>query len=286
MKKAELLKSFEKRNKKKNENKQKQRHRGHHMFAKERQSKIEQLILERGSASVLRLSQMFNVSEVTIRKDLDELQKGNRVVRTHGGAVVKYQSRPDWCFQNLAVVCLEEKQQIARKALEFIEDGDSILMDGATTVRELAVLINSSELKNITIITNSIELAQTFDREAIEVILVGGSLNPKLNTVTGPIAERNISYINVDKCFIGISGIDEAFGFSTDEFSDAAIKLNICRSSKQSFVLADHTKFSKRYLAKVFDLDGEANYIITDKKCPGIEYAAIEKKIQIIFADS
>ena len=226
------------------------------MFAKERQSKIEQLILERGSASVLRLSQMFNVSEVTIRKDLDELQKGNRVVRTHGGAVVKYQSRPDWCFQNLAVVCLEEKQQIARKALEFIEDGDSILMDGATTVRELAVLINSSELKNITIITNSIELAQTFDREAIEVILVGGSLNPKLNTVTGPIAERNISYINVDKCFIGISGIDEAFGFSTDEFSDAAIKLNICRSSKQSFVLADHTKFRKRYLAKVFDLDG------------------------------
>ena len=96
------------------------------MFAKERQSKIEQLILERGSASVLRLSQMFNVSEVTIRKDLDELQKGNRVVRTHGGAVVKYQSRPDWCFQNLAVVCLEEKQQIARTALEFIEDGESI----------------------------------------------------------------------------------------------------------------------------------------------------------------
>lgn len=254
------------------------------MFAKERQSKIEQVILERGSASVLKLSRMLGVSEVTIRKDLDQLQKENRIVRTHGGAVVKYQSRPNVRFQNLVSVCVEEKQLIAKKALEFIEDGDSIILDCSTTVCELAVLINASELKNLTVITNSIMTAQVFNRDTIEVILVGGSLNPNINAVMGPIAENNIASLNADKCFFGMNGVDEVFGFSTDGFNDAAVKVSICKSSKQSFVLADHTKFGKKYLAKVFDLDGEIDYLITDRKGEDADYQAIEKKIQIIYA--
>lgn len=256
------------------------------MFAKERQSKIEQVILERGSASVLKLSRMLGVSEVTVRKDLDQLQKENRIVRTHGGAVVKYQSRPNVRFQNLVSVCVEEKQLIAKKALEFIEDGDSIVLDCSTTVCELAVLINASELKNLTVITNSIMTAQVFSKDTIEVIIVGGSLNPNINAVMGPIAENNIAALNADKCFLGMNGVDEEFGFSTDGFSDAAVKVSICKSSKQSFVLADHTKFGKKYLAKVFDLDEEIDYLITDRKCEDADYQAIEKKIQVIYAGS
>lgn len=255
------------------------------MFAKERQSKIEQIIMEQGSASVQKLSEMFNVSEVTIRKDLDELQKENRVVRTHGGAVVKYQSRPKVCFQNLAIFCVEEKQQIARKALEFIENGDSIILDGSTTVFELAQLINASELTDLLIITTSVRMAQVFDREAIEVVIVGGTLDRKLNTVIGPIAEKNLASMNADKCFVGINGIDETYGFSTDGFSDAATKARICESSKQSFVLADYTKFNKRYIAKAMDIDRNVSYIITDQKTRELDCRAIANKVPLIFAD-
>lgn len=256
------------------------------MFTEERQEKIEQYIIERGSVSVLELSNRFDVSEVTIRKDLEELQKGDYIVRTHGGAMMKYSSLPRPYFQDLVVKCQDEKRNIAKKALEFIKDGDAIILDGSTTVNELAVMISTSSLKNLTIVTTSITTAQIFaNNEEVSVLLIGGFLNKRMNTVEGTIAVQQIQNIAADKCFIGMDGIDSSFGFSTTSFVEAAVKQSVAKASKKSFVLLDHTKFNKKYFSKVFELNGDVDCVITGKRRNSINYDVIESQLELVFAE-
>ncbi|MDO4521707.1 MAG: DeoR/GlpR family DNA-binding transcription regulator [Eubacteriales bacterium] len=255
------------------------------MFTDERQEKIEQYILKNDSASVQELSTLFSVSEVTIRKDLEELQKGNRIVRTHGGARVKYSNSSLFYFQDLVVKCPEEKHIIAQKALEFIEDGDTIFLDGSTTTNELAFLIQDSDLKELKVITSSLSVAMLFqENESYSVMVIGGSLNKRMNTVEGAFMELQMSYLTVEKAFIGINGIDAEFGFSTSEVTEASAKRAICRSANRCFVMADHTKFNKRYFIKAFDIDGGADYLITNDRSDLIDYSPYEEKISLILA--
>lgn len=256
------------------------------MFTEERQEKIEQYIIERGSVSVLELSNRFDVSEVTIRKDLEELQKGDYIVRTHGGAMMKYPSLPRPHFQDLVIKCQDEKREIAKKAFEFVRDGDAIILDGSTTVNELAVMISTSSLKDLTVVTTSITTAQIFAKsEDISILLIGGFLNKRMNTVEGTIAVQQLQSITADKCFIGMDGIDNNFGFSTSSFIEAAVKQSIANASNKTFVLLDHTKFNKKYFSKVFDLNGVVDCVITGKRHNSINYKVIENQLELIFAE-
>lgn len=253
------------------------------MFAKERQEKIEQYIVGHGSVSVQMLSERFNVSEVTIRKDLDELSKGNRITRTHGGAVAKYQTRMNVGMDDLVIIHPEAKKRIAEKAMEYIEDGDSVMLDVSTTVLEFAKLINQSDRKNITVITPSLMVGRVFNNEAITVMVIGGILNQRLDATCGTVAEKLIKTISADKCFLGVNGIDSAFGLSTSDFTDACLKSAMCDASKQCFVLADHSKFHKRYLAQICKLEQKVDCIITDEKAEGVDYESIQHKVEIVF---
>lgn len=256
------------------------------MFTEERQKIIEQYIIDKGSVSVLELSGRFGVSEVTIRKDLEELQKGEYIIRTHGGAMIKYPSLPRPHFQELVVKCQEEKLNIARKAMEYIDDGDAIILDGSTTVNELAALVNASSLKHLTVVTTSITTAQLFNgNDEISVLLIGGFLNKRMNTVEGSVTEEQLRGITVDKCFMGMDGIDNVFGFSTTGFMEAAVKRAICQASNRCFVLIDHTKFNKKYFSKVFDLNGDVDYVITGRRHKSIDYKKVEEQLELIFAE-
>lgn len=255
------------------------------MFVKERQEKIVQLIVNQGSATVQELSDLFDVSEVTIRKDLDELSKKDLVTRMHGGAVAKYQSTLSVGMNDLASSHPDEKKRIARSALGFIKNGDSILLDASSTVMELALLINESDLRNLIVITPSVWIAQALTKETIQIVMIGGDYNRRLRSSRGPLTVNQIRLLSADKCFIGVNGIDEKFGFSTGEFEDAAVKKEMVSVSKKSFVLADHSKMHKRYLAHIKKLDGEVDYIITDSHKKNAEYASIEEKITVIYAD-
>ena len=253
------------------------------MFTEERQSRIEQVILDRGSVSVQELSELFNVSEVTIRKDLDELQKGDTIKRTHGGAVAKYHALERAAFQSLTNRRKQEKKAIARKALTFVEDGDTILMDGSSTTSELAHLLESSGIRDLTVIPTSLIIAQIVNNGKIKVILLGGDLDPKMSSVSGPLTENLLSQFSVDKGFIGVNGIERRFGFSADGFQEAAVKLAIGHASRETFVLADHSKFRKKFLAKVCDLKGVFQYLITDRHA-GIDYSELENMVDVVFA--
>lgn len=255
------------------------------MFTEERQSQIAECILERGSVSVQELSALFNVSEVTIRKDLDELQKEDMIRRTHGGAVAKYHTLQLAPYQSLIVRQQEEKRRIAAKAMEFIEDGDTILLDGSTTVSELATLLASSTtLQGLVVFTTSIMIAQILNAsEQVQVFMIGGMLYNRMGTVQGPVACRQLGELSTDKGFIGVNGIHRSFGYSADRIEEAQMKMSIAHASRQTYILADHTKFHKKYLARIAPPGECFDCLITDRTA-GMDYTPYEKQIEICYA--
>lgn len=253
------------------------------MFAEERQQKIYDIICSRRTVKVSELSKMLDISTVTIRRDLDELQKQNRILRTHGGAMVAYSVGKAIKWQDLITQNSDLKQRIAQAAYDEICEYDTLLLDSSSTVFELVKLIASGEKTNLRVITTSLLVVQTLsDCKNCKVMIVGGDLNYAHGTVEGCVAARFIEDIRVDKCFVGVNGIDEKFGFSTPRYEDAEIKSLMIASSVKSYILADHTKFGKVYLAKV----DPCSCLITDTQVPGFSYNLLEQQSDIIFADS
>ena len=256
------------------------------MFTSERQKLIEAYILEHGSVTVQELSDKFQVSSVTVRKDLNELEKSASIQRMHGGAVPRYKSAQEERFQTLTDRCREEKLAIGKKALSLVEDGDTIMLDASTTAQVFASVLADSGLTGLTVITTSVFTAQTLMTGGIRVITVGGEMNLNIGAAEGPIAIGQISSLHADKGFIGVNGIDRQFGFSVDSLQEAAIKRSICASSRRTFVLADYTKFNRRYMAKIYGIEeGAVRGLITDWQHENIDYGFLKNRIKLLFAD-
>ncbi len=134
---------------------------------------------------------------------------------------------------------LAEKKLIAAAAYNYIHDYDTILLDGSSTVYELVQLLARNEKEHLIVITTSpLAVVALSGLKNCQVIMAGGVVNHAYNTVEGHIANRFIKDIRVDKCFIGINGIDEEFGYSTPRFEDAETKHLLSASCEQSFLLA------------------------------------------------
>jgi len=252
------------------------------MFAEERQEKIFEIICQQHSVKVSELSQLLDISEVTIRRDLDELQRQNKVLRTHGGAMAAYSLGRAVSSGELMSQNTDVKRQIALAAYENISDYDTVLLDSSSTVNELVQLIAEEKKIQLRIITTSLLAVQTLSScKSYKVMIVGGEMNYAHNTVEGYLAAQFIKNVRVDKCFIGINGIDEKYGFSTPRYEDAEIKSLMVASAVESFILADHTKFGKVYLAKV----EPSSCLITDSRLKNFSYDKISDDLDIIFAD-
>lgn len=252
------------------------------MFPEERKQKIYELVCDKKSIKVSELSRILNISEVTIRRDLDELDSQNKLHRTHGGAVAAYAVGIPLHLRDLKSRNTEEKKKIAACAYNHIKDNDTILIDSSSTVHELLKLIITGGKKNLIIVTTSIVSLTTLNgNHNHKVIMVGGEVSYNAETVEGTIANEFIKELRADKSFIGINGIDEKFGYSTPRFEDAEIKKSIINSSLQSFILADNTKFGKTYLAKV---KASCDFVITDSRRPGCQYDWLEDAGAILFA--
>lgn len=255
------------------------------MFPEERKQKICDIVNESGSAKVTELSQLMNISEVTIRRDLEELDQQKKLVRTHGGAIAMYSvgseiSAPELILSNKNV---EEKRSIAALAYSLICDKDTIFADGSSTVHELIKLIAAGEKQDLLIIATSIVTVNALSEcKNVKVIMLGGEINYRHNHVEGALTTKAIRSLRADKCFIGINGIDETFGYSTPRFPEAEQKAEMINASIQSFILADESKFGKVYLAKV---DANCDFIITNSRNPDYAYDALAEKCRVLFAD-
>lgn len=169
---------------------------------------------------------------------------------------------------------------IAEMAYRQIKDGETIFLDGSSTVYELVKRIAEGSGKQLRVITTSLTNAAALDGcESVGVLILGGEMNRRHNNLEGYLTNMNIRNLRADKCFIGINGIDEIFGYSTTNFPEAEQKMEMAKSSIKSYILADHTKFGKTYMAKV---DIECDLIITNKRMEEYNYEWLEEKCLLL----
>lgn len=238
----------------------------------ERKQAILDRLAENKRVYVSDLSQEFDVSEVTIRKDLKELEERGELRRVHGGATGVAHSKVavESTLDELIQIHMAEKRAIAKAAYERISDGDALLLDASTTTRELAHLLAESKHKNITVITTALQIAQELAPcEHIQVIQIGGIIRRSLLTAMGPMATQALRGLHADKAFIGVNGVDIQVGLTTQNMLECEIKHHMIESATQSFVLADSSKMCCIALGVICPVS-RVDYIVTDAEgAPG-----------------
>jgi DeoR family fructose operon transcriptional repressor len=232
------------------------------MFAEERLEAIEKEAVKEGKVKVNELAEKFNVSKATIRRDLTELETIGILKRTHGGAVPQNHTKTELSYLEKEDQFLNEKEKIGKYAAIFIKAGDTVALDSGTTTIQIAKAI---DVENITIITNSIKIANLLSKkDNIEVILTGGLLRQNTLALVGPLAEEAVNHFNIDKAFLGANGMTPDEGFTTPNIVEANIKRSFIKHSEKVFFVCDHSKLNIKSFAKIAK-SSEVDGLITDK---------------------
>lgn len=255
------------------------------MLAQERKKKIVDLVNKNRFVKLSDLSRELNITEATIRRDLTELDEMRLVKRVHGGAEsMREQIGSDFKQSNFDI-CKEERIRIAQTAYKYIESYDSILLDGSTTVYELALILAKGDKVGLSVLTNAFDIASILGmRNDFTVIHTGGRVSSPVDHCYGIIAEKIIRETRVDKGFFGTFGVDPTYGYSVDNFEIAATKMCMLRSCKHTFVLADHTKLGLTYMAKFANFAGEIDNLITDSLPEGLTAEKFNSSVNLIIA--
>ncbi len=243
------------------------------MIAAERQRRIVQHVIRKGSAKVLELSAMLNVTQETIRRDLEKLEADNKLQRSHGGAIAiepRFHVTP---FGEREVQYVEEKTLIAQRAMRLIVEGDTLLLDSGTTIAQLARILPDMPM---TILTNSYHvILELAGKKAITVVAIGGMLDRPSMSYLGPSAEQILGNYFVDKAFFSCKGIDIHRGITEGNEHLSAFKRKMMEHSRMHYLLADHSKFNTKSLA-VFAKVQDFDEIITDPSVDRKVVAAFE----------
>lgn len=229
-----------------------------------RRKEILQMLAETGEVFVEKLSNKFEVSEVTIRNDLDQLEQKNMLIRARGGAMKMEASvAMDQRLADKNRINFQEKSRIGRKAAELVLESDTIIIDSGSTTSEL--VRNLPEFHDLTIITNALNIAnQLITKTNVNVIIPGGYLRKNSLSLVGPLAEKSLRNFNVDKCFLGVDGFDTKRGVFTPNVEEARLNEIMIEISKEVILLTDSTKFNKRSFAYICDVK-EIDKVITDE---------------------
>lgn len=252
------------------------------MLAIERRQKIMAMLNENKSVLVPELAKLFNVTEETIRRDLEKLEKEGLLKRTYGGAVLVENYNVDIPFEFRNATNIEGKKQIALTLIKYIEDGDTLVMDSSTSALQVAKLLKTK--KKITVITNSEQIINELKVfEDIKVISTGGTLRNKSLSLVGPIAENTLKSLNANKAIISCKGFDIEKGFTESNELEAQVKKMMIEIADQVYMIADHTKMNKTALVNIAQLD-DIDFIFTDKILPPSQENAIrEKNVEIVY---
>ncbi|MDO4976472.1 MAG: DeoR/GlpR family DNA-binding transcription regulator [Eubacteriales bacterium] len=239
----------------------------------ERREAILQQVHQKGKVNVADLSKEFGCSLVTIRKDIQALHDAGLVKRIHGGAVrnhredlVKYDSES--IFRDV-----EKKEKIANLAYEYLEDEDIIIIDDASSSFYLALVILDHPEKRLTVITNSIPVANELTRaDHVELFMIGGLVQKnkgtQISATMGETALNNISQFHVNKAFIGVHSINFKVGLISVGSPQMLVKKEIMKVSEKVFVLANSTKFGGSYLSVICPTQDVYKIITDDEISP------------------
>jgi DeoR family fructose operon transcriptional repressor len=251
------------------------------MFTEERQRGILTYLNEQKRASVAELSERFGVSASTIRRDLQELEEAGMLKRTHGGAISLEHVAFEPTFQEKEDRFREEKRRIAVQAASMIREGETVLLDAGTTT--LALARELVGFQRLTVVTNSVfVLRELSGVSAIELICVGGMVRGRTQSMVGPVAERMLETIRVDKAFIGTNGIDPDEGLTTPNLLEAQVKQAMIRAARHVILLSESEKAGNVTFARFAPVEAIDAWI-TDKGVPEAFVKRItEKGVRVI----
>ncbi|HEX7000564.1 MAG TPA: DeoR/GlpR family DNA-binding transcription regulator [Trueperaceae bacterium] len=228
------------------------------MLADERRQHILSLLKERGYARTMDLARRFNVSDQTIRRDLQELAALGHVAKSHGGG-----SLINWggaSFRDRTLVNREEKLAIAAAAAAYVRPGMTVVVGPGTTTEAVASLLDGLAIR---LVTNSMAVARTVASPDTEVWLTGGRYRSDAELMVGDWIELSLATLFADVSFVGVSGVDIDTGYTVTE-EDEALALRHCiRVAKRAIVVADSTKFERVAKASVAPL-GAVHALVSD----------------------
>ena len=238
-----------------------------------RRVKILEVLNSEGQVTVSELSKKFNVSEVTIRNDLSHLEGKDLLIKTRGGGLKTQRVGIDQHLNDKAKINSKEKQAIGNKAAELINDNDTIIIDSGTTTIE--IVKNVGRIKNLTVITNALNIASQLIPDEIKVILLGGILRTSSLSLIGPIGENSIKNFYCDKCFLGVDGIDSQSGIYTPNLEEAHLNRLMIEASKEVIIVTDSSKFKRKSFAHIAPIT-KVNLVVTDSKIPEDEFKNLQ----------
>ena len=236
------------------------------MLAVQRRELIKQQIERKGEVLVAELSKILNVSESTIRRDLDVLESQQVVTKTYGGAVIheRYAFIEEPLFSEREYENHEQKEQIAKSAAELVEDGDVIILDNGTTTSLMAKYLQGK--KDVTVITNSVNIAyRLLSDPSIEIIILGGQVRKRTGAVVGNGALLALQSMWANKLFLSCSGVSLEGGVAVSNVNTMELRKQMIQSAQSTILLADHSKIGKRFVAKICSLQ-EITTLITDQR--------------------
>lgn len=223
--------------------------------------KVQEIFSKQEFINLEELCKTFNASKSSIRRDLIELEGKGVLRRVHGGAI-SLQTRDEIMdFGRLSGTSHDEKIRIGKMASSLVEDGQTIILGGGSSVVEVARRLCN---KSIQVVTNSIPVAQVFwETKQVEVTLTGGYLYPRLGVQLGPICENMLNSVSADTVIMGIRGITAAGISDSNSLIVESIRAMI-KAARKVIVVADHSKFGRDAMMHVADLS-EIDQIISDR---------------------
>jgi DeoR family fructose operon transcriptional repressor len=221
------------------------------MLTIERQKKILDLLKAQSIVKIQDLIDETGASESTIRRDLTELEKAKKLKRIHGGATLLRKILDEPTIAEKTVKNSQEKKRIAELAASFIEEGDCIFLDAGTTTVEMVTFLKE---KDITVVTNGLTNIALLADLDIKTHIIGGFVKSGTRAFVGRNAIRSLETFRFDKAFLGVNGLTEMDGCTTPDPEEAFIKEYAIARSRQSFILADYSKFGEVSFSKFADL--------------------------------
>lgn len=248
-----------------------------------RRAKLRELIRSQGFASIPELRAALEVSESTIRRDLDYLEAEGEAHRTHGGVFATGPTASLKLFENRRAEQWDKKRQIAVAVSQMIEDHDTVLLDGGSTTYELAKQLVGRPLQ---IVTNSLPLASLFaSNDQVDLVVLGGYVHSRTAVTLGPYANQMLSSLNVQTAVLSIAGVDQR-GYYNSNLMLVETERAMMQCADRTIVVADSSKFGKSSLARLCSLD-QVSAVVSDEELDDLWRDRLRQSgVHLVVADS
>lgn len=256
--------------------------RHHRLLTAEREQQIIRHLRKTNAATVTELCQDMDVSEATVRRDLQSMHERGMLERIHGGACLPERVKEtELVFADKESKFSDEKQRIAAKARTLIQDNDVIYLDGGSTILRLARMLDG--VKNLTIVTNSLMAATLLMESGHHLLLCGGEFRAISRTLVGPLTVPLLERLAIDKAFMGTISLNATDGATTTDVNEAFTKGQVIARAKQVILLADHSKHGHASFVSFASLN-DFDVLVTDGVTDVMRQQLAEAEVEIMLA--